>query len=424
MLAVAPSQQCQAWRCSHAQRVVRRLLPLRQRHTGCDAPLGLKVLLSVAAASGSARSLLCRAKLRASRLDLWASLDSSKRELIVTDSLLDEARQAAKFRDPASVPPLFRLVQVAFPELLPTSSAARNAVRRKFVEVSGECRTSPSEPSPSSGALLSATIHRCRVERPQRVGLDERVHMWNSGRLDSGQLKVLFHDKFQGWAVVNKPAGMHTSPIGSEAWHSLTLQSYLPALLDPPDAGTPCRGGPRTCHRLDYRVSGPVVVATSEESLRRLSLAFKQRLVHKEYRAIVYSSLGAPGDRFSVEAAVEGKPAHTEVEVLATVPDARFGALSELSLRPLEGRYHQLRVHCSQALGAPIVNEWEEIYNLATEQWHKRCGQDLPSPQKRLRGLFLQAVKVIVPAPNSEESPVTVTVDVAKRFKMLMGQAH
>ena len=34
----------------------------------------------------------------------------------------------------------------------------------------------------------------------------------------------------------------------------------------------PCKGkGPRACHRLDFRVAGPVVVATSQEAMRGLA---------------------------------------------------------------------------------------------------------------------------------------------------------
>lgn len=45
--------------------------------------------------------------------------------------------------------------------------------------------------------------------------------------------------------------------------------------------GTPCRG-PRACHRLDYRVAGPLIVATSEEAMRRLKRSFAQQEVEKE----------------------------------------------------------------------------------------------------------------------------------------------
>ena len=45
--------------------------------------------------------------------------------------------------------------------------------------------------------------------------------------------------------------------------------------------GTPCCG-PRVCHRLDFRVAGPLVVATSLEAMRRLKQFFAQQQVEKE----------------------------------------------------------------------------------------------------------------------------------------------
>lgn len=45
--------------------------------------------------------------------------------------------------------------------------------------------------------------------------------------------------------------------------------------------GTPCCG-PRVCHRLDFRVAGPLVVATSLEAMRRLKQFFAQQEVEKE----------------------------------------------------------------------------------------------------------------------------------------------
>ena len=44
--------------------------------------------------------------------------------------------------------------------------------------------------------------------------------------------------------------------------------------------GTPCNG-PRVCHRLDFRVCGPLVVASSLECMRRLKRHFARQEVEK-----------------------------------------------------------------------------------------------------------------------------------------------
>lgn len=103
---------------------------------------------------------------------------------------------------------------------------------------------------------------------------------------------------------VNKPAGLDSVPwTESHNNKRFTFQDYLPMVVPPPTRGwgaffvrdlgcqilpmrwcmegTPCCG-PRVCHRLDFRVAGPLVVATSLEAMRRLKQFFAQQEVEKE----------------------------------------------------------------------------------------------------------------------------------------------
>ena len=47
--------------------------------------------------------------------------------------------------------------------------------------------------------------------------------------------------------------------------------------------GTPC-SGPKVCHRLDFRVAGPLLVATSLEAARRIKRLFAEQRVEKVAR--------------------------------------------------------------------------------------------------------------------------------------------
>eukprot|EP00438_Fugacium_kawagutii_P020202 Skav207619 [mRNA] locus=scaffold1878:211460:212553:- [translate_table: standard] len=277
---------------------------------------------------------------------------------------------------------------------------------------------STSSESPGEGSVLTAFVDRNLVRGRRNTSIDQRLERWNLGKPKSAQIHTLYHNQQAAWAVVNKPPGLHTSPVGIDAWQNLTLQSYLPALLEPPATGTPCRNGPRPCHRLDMLVAGPVAVATSEEAMRSLNHAFRTRQVHKEYRAIVYGSVGLSGEAFSIDVPVEGKDSHTDVEILKVVPDDHYGSLTEVILRPLEGRRHQLRIHCA-ASGMPIVNDVAPIYSLANQPWLQRYGTQLPVQIKRGQGLFLQAVKLVVPDLMSA-APVEVQVGVAQKFQKLL----
>eukprot|EP00929_Paragymnodinium_shiwhaense_P034766 TRINITY_DN18875_c0_g1_i2.p1 TRINITY_DN18875_c0_g1~~TRINITY_DN18875_c0_g1_i2.p1 ORF type:complete len:239 (-),score=29.42 TRINITY_DN18875_c0_g1_i2:670-1386(-) len=215
---------------------------------------------------------------------------------------------------------------------------------------------------------------------------------------------------------------MHTTPQGLERLRGYTLQHYLPALLSPPLDGVPCRG-PGACHRLDYRVSGPVVAATSEEAMREIKDAFAQRKVQKTYRALVCGRVGDEGQKLHIDSPIDGKEATTEAEVLRVVRCPHYGHLSELRLQPKHGRYHQLRIHCAEVLGAPIVNEDVPMHATAAAAWPaKNGGAPLPPFVERGAGsLMLQAEAIALPPPGSDgqEQERVVRVDVSEKFQQI-----
>jgi 23S rRNA pseudouridine1911/1915/1917 synthase len=117
-------------------------------------------------------------------------------------------------------------------------------------------------------------------------------------------------------------------------------------------------------HRLDKDTSGVLLVAKDPVTLERLSLAFKERRVHKTYMAVVHGRPRAlsgtielpigrhPVDRKKMAVRLhDGRPAVSRYEVVQTT-----GAISLLRLFPETGRTHQLRVHLT-ALGHPILGD-------------------------------------------------------------------
>ena len=127
-------------------------------------------------------------------------------------------------------------------------------------------------------------------------------------------------------------------------------------------------------HRLDRPVSGIVAFGRTSKGADRLSRAWRESEVHKEYEARTdppaQSCAGSAlqvGDhgeleqwlwkdraRNFVQVALAGrdgaKLARTRYRVLTVLPD---GGL-HLSLEPTTGRSHQLRVACAVGLGVPI----------------------------------------------------------------------
>ena len=134
----------------------------------------------------------------------------------------------------------------------------------------------------------------------------------------------------------------------------------------------------------------------------------------------VCGSVGEAGTHLTISAPVDGEEAVTKVEVLKVVKCPHFDFLSELKLVPVTGRHHQLRQHCAEFLGAPIVNDERPLFQTAAAAWQRRTGTQLPPYHVRGGGnLFLQAVGIAFPR-DKEEDLVQVEVPVSSRFERLL----
>ncbi len=119
-------------------------------------------------------------------------------------------------------------------------------------------------------------------------------------------------------------------------------------------------------HRLDRDTSGLLVVARTEEALSRLQRALADRLIEREYLALVEGR--PPARSGTIEAPIGRDPrARTRKTVGGSgARDARTHftlerALADTSLLRLRletGRTHQIRVHL-QAIGHPVCGDPE-----------------------------------------------------------------
>ena len=180
---------------------------------------------------------------------------------------------------------------------------------------------------------------------------------------DSELLDILYEDEW--FAVINKPANFLSVPGRGEAKRDSVTHRALTLF-----------GEAHAVHRLDYATSGLILVAKTLECHRRLSAHFRERLVQKEYRAILRGNLIADEGVISKPLICDwpnrprqmvhrewGKSAITRWKKLATPNSSRH---SHVALFPVTGRSHQLRVHM-QSMAHPILGD--EFYdNLCSEQ--------------------------------------------------------
>jgi len=170
---------------------------------------------------------------------------------------------------------------------------------------------------------------------------------------------VVLHDD-AAVAVVDKPAGMVVHPAAGHASGTLVnaLLHHLGGL-----SGIGGTARPGIVHRLDRGTSGVMVVAKTDTAHRALSKQFHDRLVNKEYVALVWGTMRAgetlsmpigrdPRDRKKMSS--RGRKVRSAVtRVLTALP---LGGVTFVRLAIGTGRTHQIRVHLSEA-GHPVVGD-------------------------------------------------------------------
>ncbi len=191
-----------------------------------------------------------------------------------------------------------------------------------------------------------------------------------------------------GFVFVDKPPGwtVHRSAEGG------------PDLISWIDRSKLMRGA-RPVHRLDRDTSG-VVLCAQPQVRARASAWFAERLVQKDYIAVVYGWMQPQGH---IDSPIEDQEAVTEVtlQAMCAVEGVR---LSVVALRPLTGRKHQLRRHL-HSIRHPVVGD---------RRYSSNRNPPVPGAPERL---WLHAASLTVPRRAPVESPLPA--DLAAHLALL-----
>lgn len=192
--------------------------------------------------------------------------------------------------------------------------------------------------------------------------------------------------------VFNKPHGLASQGGSGTKRHMDGLLKSLPNKKGE---------APRLVHRLDRDTSGCLVVAKTKAAATHFGAVFSSRQARKIYWAVVW---GNPSPRQGSISCFLAKQATTDGEQMVVVKQGTPGAQHSMSyysttdtaarrfawvtLKPVTGRTHQLRVHMAQ-LGNPIMGD-PRYFNI----------QNWEAPEEISKGLHLHARRIRLPLRN------------------------
>jgi len=218
---------------------------------------------------------------------------------------------------------------------------------------------------------------------------------------------ILFED--DDIYVFNKPAGLAVQGGSGTKRH---IDGMLKSL--PNKKGEP----PRLVHRLDRDTSGCLVVAKTHAAASHFGEVFRSRSARKIYWAIV---AGNPNPRQGRISCFLAKQATADGEQMVVVENGHPGAQHSTSyysttdtasrrfawvtLKPVTGRTHQLRVHMAQ-LGTPIIGD-PRYFNIENWQGAEGVGEGLHLHARRIALPLRHGQRLDISAPLSAHMVTT-----------------
>lgn len=202
---------------------------------------------------------------------------------------------------------------------------------------------------------LFAHLHQCGVkdDKVESLANSEDPKIISSAN-STTEMEIIARDPGH-YRVVCKPQGLPT--MGGRDKNGVCVTSHKSLIMVDETAQLKhpfkiMRALP--AHRLDSSTGGLLICSESNTAERNLKAAFRQRLVHKRYRAIVSGNI--ENDSGEVIIPLSGLVSHTIYRVVHRTPSYHYDTVTTVDLWPITGRRHQLRKHM-QLLGHPILGD-------------------------------------------------------------------
>ncbi len=199
--------------------------------------------------------------------------------------------------------------------------------------------------------------------------------------------------------VFNKPHGLASQGGSGTKRH---MDGLLRSLLNKKGEA------PRLVHRLDRDTSGCLVVAKTKAAASHFGTVFRSRNARKIYWAVV---AGNPAPKQGNISCFLAKQETRDGEQMVVVPNGTPGAQHSMTyysttdtasrrfawvtLKPVTGRTHQLRVHMAQ-LGNPILDD-PRYFNIANYEAAEGLGE----------GLHLHARRITIPLGSGQKLDIS-----------------
>jgi 23S rRNA pseudouridine955/2504/2580 synthase len=273
-----------------------------------------------------------------------------------------------------------RFFEARFPSL--SFSHIQRIIRKGEVRVNGK----RAQPKARLEAGQTVRIPPLRLDQPKPSENASEDHK-NRAFIES----ITLHEDADV-LVLNKPVGLAVQGGSGTVRH---LDGMLGALRSPDGQR------PRLVHRLDKDTAGCLLVAKTRFAAAALAKTFRSRSARKIYWALVPGVPKPKQGRISTFLAKEeraddsfmrvarhGEEGASHAVTYYAVVETAASKLAWLSLKPVTGRTHQLRVQMAH-IGHPIVGDPKYF---SKENW------ELPGGMQNV--LHLLARRIMVPHPR------------------------